>query len=36
MANMLDIAKSFFTACETGKGWDGCKAYCTSDATFSA
>jgi predicted ester cyclase len=36
MASMLDTAKSFFTACETGKGWDGCKAYCTSDATFSA
>ena len=36
MANMLDTAKSFFTACETGKGWDGCNAYCTSDATFSA
>jgi predicted ester cyclase len=36
MASMLDTAKSFFTACETGKGWDGCKAYCTADATFSA
>ena len=36
MANMLDTAKSFFAACETGKGWDGCKAYCTADASFSA
>jgi predicted ester cyclase len=36
MASMLDTAKAFFTACETGKGWDGCKAYCTPDASFSA
>src|ERR1700757_3687286 len=36
MASMLDTAKSFFTACETGKGWDGCKAWCTPNATFSA
>jgi len=27
MANTLEIANSFFTACEAGKGWDGCKAY---------
>jgi predicted ester cyclase len=33
---MLATAKDFFTACETGKGWDGCKAHCTADATFSA
>jgi hypothetical protein len=33
---MLDIAKSFFTACETAKGRDGFKAHCTPDATFSA
>ena len=26
----------FFDACETGKGWDVCKAYCTDTATFSA
>jgi predicted ester cyclase len=30
------IAKKFFEACETGKGWEGCKAYCKPDATFSA
>jgi predicted ester cyclase len=23
-------------ACETGKGWEGCKAYCKPDVTFSA
>ena len=36
MASMVDTAKGFFTACETGKGWEGCKAYCTSDASFAA
>lgn len=36
MTSMLGTAKEFFTACETGKGWDGCRAYCTADATFSA
>jgi len=36
MSNNLSQAKLFFEACETGKGWDGCKAYCHSDATFSA
>lgn len=36
MASMLDTAKSFFTACETGKGWVDCKTYCTPDASFSA
>ena len=30
------LAEAFFDACETGKGWEGCGAYCTSDATFSA
>ncbi len=28
-------AREFFEACETGKGWDGCKAWCHDDATFS-
>ena len=36
MASITEIAKNFFTACETGKGWEGCKDYCKSDATFSA
>ena len=36
MSNILEQAKLFFEACETGKGWEGCKGYCHSDATFSA
>ena len=36
MTSMTDIAMQFFTACEAGKGWEGCKAYCKPDATFSA
>ncbi|MEM9403436.1 MAG: ester cyclase [Pseudomonadota bacterium] len=32
----LDSAKAFFDACETGKGWAACEAYCHADATFSA
>jgi predicted ester cyclase len=31
-----ETAKEFFEACETGKGWAGCRAYCQSDASFSA
>ena len=36
MTTIEAIAKSFFDACETGKGWDGCKAFCKPDATFAA
>lgn len=36
MANITAIAERFFEACETGKGWEGCQAYCTSDASFAA
>lgn len=36
MAGIADIAEKFFVACETGKGWEGCKPYCASGATFSA
>jgi len=36
MSNNLQQAKMFFEACETGKGWDACKAYCNAGATFSA
>ena len=32
----IEQAKLFFEACETGKGWDTCKAYCAEGATFSA
>lgn len=30
-----DSAHDFFEACETGKGWVGCQAWCHDDATFS-
>ena len=36
MASMADTARAFFDACETGKGWEGCKQYCHPGATFSA
>ena len=36
MSALLEQSKLFFEACETGKGWEGCKAYCHPDATFSA
>jgi ketosteroid isomerase-like protein len=36
MAAITAIAQQFFDACETGKGWDVCKAYCTPNATFAA
>ena len=36
MSTILEPAQLFFDACETGKGWEGCKDYCRADATFSA
>ncbi len=36
MSIILGPAKQFFEACETGKGWGACKAYCNPDATFSS
>src|SRR5258705_6544828 len=36
MASITTIANDFFVACETGKGWEGCKAYCAPNATFTA
>jgi predicted ester cyclase len=36
MATITEIADNFFAACEKGKGWEGCKSYCTPNATFSA
>ena len=36
MSTITASAQAFFDACETGKGWDGCKAWCTPDATFTA
>jgi ketosteroid isomerase-like protein len=35
MSSMTETASAFFTACEKGRGWDACRAYCTSDATFT-
>ena len=32
----VEVARAFFDACETGKGWDVCQQYCTPNATFSA
>jgi predicted ester cyclase len=34
--SITDVADAFFEACETGKGWEVCRAYCTPNATFSA
>ena len=30
------VAHKFFEACDTGAGWEGCRAFCKEDATFSA
>ena len=36
MSTIKATARQFFDACETGKGWEGCKQYCHPDASFSA
>ena len=36
MGVMRETAERFFEACETGKGWEGCRQYCHAGATFSA
>jgi predicted ester cyclase len=36
MASIKDVAGDFFVACEAGKGWEVCRAYCRPDATFSS
>lgn len=36
MTTITDTAKAFFEACETGKGWDACSAYCLPGATFAS
>lgn len=36
MESITEVAEKFFEACETGKGWVVCQAYCKPDATFSA
>lgn len=36
MASITSVAEAFFADCETGKGWEVCRAYCAPDATFRA
>jgi len=36
VTSITTVAEAFFEACETGKRWEVCSAYCTPDATFSA
>jgi len=36
MSSILNTANEFFEACETGKGWESCSAFCHSGATFSS
>ena len=36
MSNILNPARQFFEACETGKGWEACKPFCDASATFSS
>jgi len=36
MTPITGVGQKFFEACETGKGWEGCRQYCHPDATFSA
>ena len=36
MAAIQDVARQFFDACEAGKGWAACQAYCKPDASFSS
>jgi predicted ester cyclase len=36
MSAILETARQFFDACETGQGWDECSAHCHSEATFSS
>jgi predicted ester cyclase len=35
-AAIAETALAFFDACDTGKGWEGCSAYCQPTATFAA
>jgi hypothetical protein len=36
MSDIVQVAGRFFEACEAGKGWEVCQAYCKPDASFSA
>ena len=35
MSSVETTARQFFEACEAGKGWEACQAFCTDGATFS-
>ena len=35
-STIAETALAFFDACDTGKGWEGCSAYCQPNATFAA
>jgi predicted ester cyclase len=35
-SSIKETARAFFDACETGKGWEGCSAYCQPHASFAA
>jgi predicted ester cyclase len=35
MPAMTETAMKFFEACEAGKGWEACKAWCSPDASFA-
>ena len=34
--SITETARAFFDACETGKGWAACSAYCQPGASFAA
>jgi ketosteroid isomerase-like protein len=34
-STIAETALAFFEACDTGRGWAGCAAYCQPNATFS-
>jgi hypothetical protein len=34
--SITQTARAFFDACETGKGWAACSAYCQPNASFAA
>lgn len=36
MASIASAARDFFAMCETGRGWEACRASCTPNATFCA
>jgi ketosteroid isomerase-like protein len=36
MSSITETALAFFEACEAGRGWAACGAYCSPNATFAA